>query len=75
MKMSPSIPSKNYAEQVLLEEAERISQLKNENCETSQLKKTNGIEDVIAKVNLNDEDNFPTLGKGTAKGIFKFQFS
>lgn len=67
MTMSPSI---NYAEQVLREEAERVAQLKEV---TKQVKKSSiseeseQVKNANAKVNLKDEDDFPTLGK--AKGI------
>lgn len=66
MTMSPSI---NYAEQVLREEAERLAKLK-EDASVKQVKKETEIEDNLktsmAKVNLKDKDDFPTLG--TAKG-------
>lgn len=68
--MSPSI---NYAEQVLREEAERLAQLK-EYASAKQVKKEAEIEEnlknSVAKVNLKDKDDFPTLG--TAKGTFCF---
>lgn len=73
MTMS-SPPSINYAEQVLREEAERLAQIKeNSSSKISAAAAVNAKKDEtgrfaasIAKVNLNDEDDFPTLGK--AKG-------
>lgn len=68
--MSPSV---NYAEQVLREEAERLAKLKEEATSATAveaIKQKKGEESLkasIAKVNLKDEENFPTLGK--AKGI------
>lgn len=70
MTMSPSI---NYAEQVLREEAERLAKLKEEASMTTTIKQAKKEEEAvdklkasIAKVNLKDEEDFPTLGK--AKG-------
>lgn len=68
--MSPSV---NYAEQVLREEAERLAKLKEEATSATaveavkQKKGEESLKASIAKVNLKDEENFPTLGK--AKGI------
>lgn len=69
MTMSPSV---NYAEQVLREEAERLAKLKEEAASTAveavkQKKGEESLKSSIAKVNLKDEEDFPTLGK--AKGI------
>lgn len=74
MTMSPSV---NYAEQVLREEAERLAKLKEEAAAavasaSEAVKQKKGEESLkasIAKVNLKDEEDFPTLGK--AKGIQK----
>lgn len=72
MTMS-SPPSINYAEQVLREEAERLAQIKENSSSKISAAAVNAKKDEtgrfaasIAKVNLNDEDDFPTLGK--AKG-------
>lgn len=68
MTMSP-VPI-NYADQVLREEADRLANLK-ENAAakfTAEAKKaTEGREESRVKVNLKDEDNFPTLGKAKGK--------
>lgn len=75
MTMSPSI---NYAEQVLREEAERLAKLKEvasgvvsaaaAAANISSSAKENGeFASSIAKVNLKDDDDFPTLGK--TKGV------
>lgn len=74
--MSPSI---NYAEQVLREEAERLAKLKEEasavasSSASEAVKNRNDEESLkssIAKVNLKDEEDFPTLGKAKGKGGF-----
>ena len=73
MTMSPSV---NYAEQVLREEAERLAKLKEEAvaiknvAEAVNQKNAESLKSSIAKVNLKDEDDFPTLGK--AKGMNQF---
>ena len=70
MTMSPSI---NYAEQVLREEAERLAKLKEANSADSSSSASadkstfSAKTEAVAKVNLKDESDFPTLGK--AKGI------
>lgn len=61
--MSPSV---NYAEQVLREEAERIAKLKEEAAKKSSDYASKTAAGGVAKVNLKDDDSFPTLGK--AKG-------
>ena len=63
--------STNYAEQVLREEAERLAELK-ENAVSRMALEAKKAEEVKGetcrvKVNLNDEDNFPTLGKVKGK--------
>ena len=74
--MSPSI---NYAEQVLREEAERLAKLKEEasnvasSIASEAVKNRNDEESLkssIAKVNLKDDEDFPTLGKAKGKGGF-----
>ena len=76
MTMSPSI---NYAEQVLREEAERLAKLKEEASVVANssafeaVKNRNDAESLkssIAKVNLKDDEDFPTLGKAKGKGGF-----
>jgi len=70
----PSISS-NYAEQVLREEAERLKQRDEAAAAASAASKTtksfNEIHEAtattMAKVNLKDDNDFPTLGN--AKGI------
>jgi DNA-directed RNA polymerase alpha subunit len=71
MTMSPSI---NYAEQVLREEAERLVKLKEEASKVAsaseavkQKKDEDNLKASIAKVNLKDEEDFPTLGKAKGK--------
>ncbi len=68
MTMSPSSII-NYAEQVLREEAERVAQLKeaNQQVKKNLIEEPEQLKSSNVKVNLKDEDNFPTLGK--AKGI------
>lgn len=61
-------PIFNYAEQVLREEAERLANLKqiNQNSKNSSSYASVHEEKIVigvAKVNLKDEDSFPTLGK------------
>ena len=70
MTMSPVPTTANYAEQVLREEAERIAELK-KNAAAAQLavneaKKAAEVSKEV-KVNLKDEDDFPTLGKAKGK--------
>lgn len=67
MTMSPA-PT-NFAEQVLREEADRIAKLKEKVMleKVTEALKANEVREEKGKVNLKDEDNFPTLGK--AKGI------
>ena len=76
MTMTPSI---NYAEQVLREEAERLAKLKEEasnvasSIASEAVKNRNDEESLkssIAKVNLKDDEDFPTLGKAKGKGGF-----
>lgn len=71
MTMSPSI---SYAEQVLREEAERLVKLKEEASKVAsaseavkQKKDEDNLKASIAKVNLKDEEDFPTLGKAKGK--------
>ena len=71
MTMSPVPAPLNYAEQVLREEAERITKLKESaaaQLATETKRNTEVKEEKNVKVNLKDEDNFPTLGKANAKG-------
>lgn len=76
MTMSPSI---NYAEQVLREEAERLVKLKEEASKVAsaseavkQKKDEDNLKASIAKVNLKDEEDFPTLGKAKGKNNHNF---
>lgn len=70
--MSPSI---NYAEQVLCEEAQRLAKLKEEALAVTSGsdafkngKDEESLKSSISKVNLKDEEDFPTLGKAKGKG-------
>lgn len=73
MTMSPSI---NYAEQVLREEAERIAKLKEEAASNFAASKSTfaAKTETAAKVNLKDENDFPTLGKAKGKIIISQSF-
>lgn len=70
MSPVPTTATTNYAEQVLREEAERIAELK-KNAAAAQLavaEAKNAAEvSKEVKVNLKDEDDFPTLGKAKGK--------
>lgn len=78
--MSSVMPSaSNYAEQVLREEAERLRQINEKKSEEATYANASSMSEAnfnqihtksAAKVNLNDEKDFPTLGN--AKGIPSF---